>query len=99
MVVSQEGLYECVSSTNFSRQVTQWSMYWINNYFNKMLQYTKTALYDRKQNVVKVFINLMNSLVPITMTGPYFDYILFAIVKSGFCILQHFLKIVVDPIH
>jgi hypothetical protein len=24
---------------------------------------------------------------------------LFAIVKSGFCILQHFLKIVVDPIH
>jgi len=33
------------------------------------------------------------------MTGPYFDYILFAVVKGGFCILQHFFKLVVDPIH
>jgi hypothetical protein len=40
--------------------------------------------------------NSVTTYIWITMTGPYFDNILFAVVKGGFCILQHFSKLVVD---
>ena len=57
----------------FHGQVTQWSMYWINNQFKKMLQYTKTTLYGRKQNVVKVWACHRNSYVG-CYTVPYNNF-------------------------